>query len=262
MLMHSLWLILFFVSALQASPSEQWQFVKVKDLGTLPGGAALKKVTLREGSHQEQEAIITAVLFSEKKNELHVIDNSMRDKTLAQVMQEQHFLAGVNGGYFRPDGRPMGFVMSQGKVIHAQETAPRLLTGFVVVAGEKSQLLHVGEKIPEGATEILQTGPFLINHGVPVIGLETTRIARRTFIATDKDGLWMIGVISPVTLADAARVLLAAAPHFFSKHSIQRALNLDGGSSSALWADLSAEPFAQSEIGYVNNFLGIKIRKF
>ncbi|MBM3856471.1 MAG: phosphodiester glycosidase family protein [Verrucomicrobia bacterium] len=256
--MRFLLFFLIFVVSLQAAPSERWHLVKSKELGSLSGGVTLKSVTLREGSNPPQEAVVTAIVFSEKNVQLQVVDNPARDKTLAQVMKEEHFLAGVNGGYFRLDGKPMGLVISGRKTIHAQETAPRLLSGFVVGSEKKLQLVHVGEKMPSRATEVLQAGPFLINHQAPVIGLETRRIARRTFVATDGHGAWMLGVISPVTLAEAARVLLAAAPRFLPVYPLERALNLDGGSSSALWVDLTPEPFSQSEIGMVRNFLGIK----
>ncbi len=253
--------VFFCIASLGVAASVRWHVIKSRDRGSFPGGALLKSVTLKEVASTEKETgvTVTALVFKESAYQLQVMDNPVRDKTLAQVMREQHFLAGVNGGYFHPDGKPLGLMISQGKTIHTQETA-RLLSGFVIMAEEKLQLLRVGETMPTGATEVLQAGPFLIDHGSPVAGLETTRIARRTFVATDGHGLWMIGVISPVSLAKAARVLLAAAPRFFPTHSIQRALNLDGGSSSALWVDLLPEPFSQSEMGYVRNFLGVKVK--
>ncbi len=261
--MRRSWYFLVFlcIASLGVASSARWHVIKSRERGSLPGGALLRSVTLREIStvEKEREAVITAVVFQDRTYQLQVMDNPARDQTLAQVMREQHFLAGVNGGYFHPDGKPLGLLISQGKIVHAQETA-RLLSGFVVMAGEKLQLLRVGESLPVGATEALQAGPFLIDRQAPVVGLEATRIARRTFVATDGHGLWMIGVISPVTLAKAARVLLAAAPRFFPTHPIQRALNLDGGSSSALWVDLASQPFSQSEMGTVRNFVGIKMK--
>ena len=255
------WYFLIFlcIASLGVASSARWHVIKSIERGSLSGGALLKSVTLREIStvEKERETIVTAVVFKESAYQLQVIDNPLRDKKLAQVMSEQHFLAGVNGAYFHPDGKPLGLMISQGKIVHVQETA-RLLSGFVVMEGEKLQLLRVGETMPTGVTGVLQAGPFLIDHQAPVAGLEATRIARRTFVATDGHGLWMIGVISPVTLAKAARILLAAAPQFFPTHPIKRALNLDGGSSSALWVDLALEPFSQSEMGTVRNFVGMK----
>jgi uncharacterized protein YigE (DUF2233 family) len=204
-------------------------------------------------------AIVTAVVFQEDTYELQVIDNPERDKTLEHVMQERHLLAGINGAYFHPDGRPLGLMISQGKMVHGQENA-RLLSGFLFIERSRLQLLRSREKIPQAAVGALQAGPFLIDHQLPVVGLEATRTARRTFVATDGHGRWIIGVISPVTIDQAASILLAASPIFFSTPPIERALNLDGGSSSALWVARSPEPFSQQEIGMVRNFLGLTIK--
>jgi len=213
-----------------------------------------------EGPFFEKVGGLASLLFTRFFKKFYCIPKTYLLKTLDQVMREQHLMAGINGGYFHPDGRPLGLMLSQGKRIHGQESAS-ILSGFVVVTGEEIQILRVGEKMPTQPTGALQTGPFLINHQVSVVGLEATRIARRTFVATDGHGLWMIGVISPITLALAAPVLLAAAPALFPTHGIQRAFNLDGGSSSALWVDLSPEPFSQREVGTVRNFLTLKLKK-
>ncbi len=255
-------LIVVGLSSLDAASSGSWRVLKSKDQASLEGGAVLKSIILRESVSQEKESdiIVTAVVFKQSNYQLTVVDNPLLDKKLAQVMREQHFLAGVNGGYFHPDGKPLGLMISQGKKVHLQETAPRLLSGCIVATGQQLQLLRVQENMPAEATEVLQAGPFLIDHQTSVAGLETSRIARRTFVATDGHGLWAIGIISPVTLAQASRSLLATGEQLFPTHLIQRALNLDGGSSSALWVDGLPEPFSQSEIGVVRNFLGIKAR--
>ena len=245
-----------------AAPSSEWSVIKSKNLVSLSSGAVLRsvKVVQTPATGPSKEAHIEGVLFPSTSFRLQVIDHPPRDKTASQILQEYHYLAGVNGGYFHPNGTPLGLLMHHGKVIHPQEKA-RLLSGFFVATRHKMALLRVSESLPTGTKEVLQAGPFLIDHGNSVIGLETTRVARRTFLATDGHGLWLMGVISPTTLAEASRVLLAAAPQFFSTHKIKRALNLDGGSSSALWVAHQPEAYSQSEFGHVRNFLGLKLRK-
>ncbi|HLB34733.1 MAG: hypothetical protein A3F67_09455 [Verrucomicrobia bacterium RIFCSPHIGHO2_12_FULL_41_10] len=210
-----------------------------------------------KGGGDSENVHLEGVVFKDQFFRLEVVDNSMREKTLSQAMQEGHFLAGVNGGYFQPNGTPLGLVVHQKKILHSQEKA-RLLSGFLITEDHRMTLTRVGEKIPEGAIEVLQAGPFLIDHEMPVVGLEDQRVARRTFLATDGRGLWVMGIISPVTLADASRVLLVASPKLFLTGKIQRALNLDGGSSSALWVNFQSDPFSQSEWGTVRNFLGLR----
>src|SRR6202007_1397908 len=77
----------------------------------------------------------------------------------------------------------------------------------------------------------VQCGPFLVDEGSPVHGLDGSRLARRTFAATSSDHRAALGVCSDVPLAQLAQILATATPDF----RISRALNLDGGSSSAFW---------------------------
>lgn len=263
---YGIFLGVFLIAPLQGA-SQQWHVTKTKDLGTLSGEAVLRSVTVEkletpEKSYQKslcEEARIDALVFSSAAFRLQLLDSPERNKKLAQVMEGSDFLAGVNAGYFHPNGTPLGLVILQGKEIHPQEKA-KLLSGFLVITHDTFSLLRVGEKLPAHINDVLQAGPFLMDHRTTVLGLETTRIARRSFLATDNHNHWIMGVISPVTLAEASQILLAASPAFFKTTKIERALNLDGGSSSALWVDLKPIPFSQEEFGYVRNFLGLNVK--
>jgi hypothetical protein len=97
---------------------------------------------------------------------------------------------------------------------------------------------------------------MLVDLAKPVSGLEATREARRTFAATSRDRA-ALGVCSDVTLAEAARILSMSLGDF----KTQRALNLDGGSSTAFWfkrADGSA--FSIGEVKTVRDFVGVVAR--
>ena len=57
--------------------------------------------------------------------------------------------------------------------------------------------------------------------------------ARRTFAATGTNDRALLGVCSEISLAELAAIL--ATTRLADDLKIQRALNLDGGSSSAFW---------------------------
>src|SRR5438046_5916864 len=76
----------------------------------------------------------------------------------------------------------------------------------------------------------IECGPFLVDFAKSVRGLEAMRAARRTFAATGSGDRAALGFCSDATLADLARILAAPLGDF----KIQRALNLDGGSSSVM----------------------------
>nr|WP_245732023.1 phosphodiester glycosidase family protein [Thiocapsa roseopersicina] len=80
-------------------------------------------------------------------------------------------------------------------------------------------------------TALLQTGPYLVENARPVRGLSTADPRRRTFVATDWRGHWVIGATpSGLTLAELEAIL--AFPDDLTPWRVDRAINLDGGSSS------------------------------
>src|SRR5678815_5793979 len=80
----------------------------------------------------------------------------------------------------------------------------------------------------------VQCGPLLVERSVPIVGLDDRRKARRTFAGVDGKGRATLGVCSAVSLAQLGQIL--ALPEAAGKIRITAALNLDGGSSNAIWS--------------------------
>lgn len=201
------------------------------------------------------EATIELALFSTKSATLRVIDNPTGQLDLAVAMEREHCAAGVNGGYFDPADKPVGLLISDGKTIAPLRKA-RLLSGIAVVSDGRVQLLRVAEySSKQKAVAALQCGPFLVDRAQAVTGLDDTRSARRTFIAICGSDRAMIGYCSPVTLAQLAKIL--AKPGLGPDLKVQRALNLDGGSSSAFWFAGDRGAFSIPEQKTVRDFVGV-----
>lgn len=194
------------------------------------------------------------VLPDPKATRLLVLDNPGNGRRLDQAMAERGCLGGVNGGYFHADFEPIGLVVSEGRKIHGFERA-RLLSGVLAVREGQPSLLRSAELRPEETlSDGLQAGPFLVDRRRPVKGLEATKQARRTVIVSDQAGLYALAVAdAPLTLAQLAALL--AAPDIVHELRVERALNLDGGSSAALWSRTSAGQFYLPEWKRVRNFL-------
>ena len=223
------------------------------DRGDAPG-VEHRRVMLAESKTGER-ATVDLALFSTKLTTVRVIDNPAGEDNLAAAMRREQCLAGVNGGYFDPADAPVGLVISGGKQIAPLRKA-RLLSGVMVVSAGRVQLLRTAEYSPNRkATEALQCGPFLVDRGQPVPGLNDTRPARRTFILTGGPDRAAVGFCSGVTLAQLAKIL--ATQGIAPDLKIQRALNLDGGSSSAFWFAGDRGPFSISEQKTVRNFMGV-----
>jgi hypothetical protein len=240
-------LFLAFVPATHA----QWALTFRKTVAVLPGGAEFVE---REAQQDGGAVRVQGVFFTAKQARFAVIDNPGRI-SLGEAMSAAHALAGTNGAYFHADWTPVGLEIAGGAKIHGFEKA-KLLSGVFVVTKGSPRIVRSAKYTPAKAdSEALQCGPFLVEEGRIIAGLNAVRPARRTVVATDGRGKWALLIFSHVTLADTA-VLLASgvvSPDF----PVKQALNLDGGSSTALWVATAPKPFYLSEMGRVRNFLAI-----
>ena len=216
-------------------------------------GVEHRRIVLTK-SETGERATLNLALLSPKAATLRVVDNPAGED-LAAVMRRENCFAGVNGGYFDPENKPVGLVIGEGQLIAPLRKA-RLLSGVMIVTSSGIQLLRVAEYSPKRrATAALQCGPFLVDRGQSVPGLNDTRPARRTFVATGGADRAAIGFCSGVTLAQLGEIL--AAPGIAPELKVQRALNLDGGSSSAFWFAGERGPFSISEQKTVRNFVAV-----
>jgi exopolysaccharide biosynthesis protein len=195
------------------------------------------------------EATLDLALVSTKNATLRVVDNPTGSDDLAAVMRRTRGVAGVNGGYFDPQDAPVGLLVSEGKLIAPFRKA-RLLSGVLVVTKTRVDLLRSSEySSRKNVIAAVQCGPFLVDGGKPIAGLDNKRPARRTFVLTTGSDRVALGFCSTVTLAQLADIL--ATPEL----KTQRALNLDGGSSSAFWFAGERGAFSIAEQKTVRDFV-------
>ncbi len=201
------------------------------------------------------QATLDVALFSTKAATLRVVDSPGANTELATLMERENCIAGVNGGYFDPQYAPVGLLVSDGRVVAPQQRA-RLLSGVVSVVNGRVQVQRASEFSSKSKpTAARQCGPFLVDAGKAIPGLNKPREARRTFVATLSGERAAIGFCSHVTLAELASLL--ATPDTIAGVRVQRALNLDGGSSSGFWFAGEHRPFSISEQKTVRDFLAI-----
>jgi exopolysaccharide biosynthesis protein len=238
---------------LAGSGHATWTLSSAENEPGITAGIEHRRVVLASNANGN-EANLDIALFSTKSAMVRVIDNPGGDE-LAEVMRRTRALAGVNGGYFDPQNAPVGLLISEGKLIAPFRKA-KLLSGVVVVTKNRVELLRSAEySARKNASAALQCGPFLVDGGASVPGLNNARQARRTFFfttGTDRAGL---GSCSSVTLAELGEIL--ATPRLAGDLKVQRALNFDGGSSSAFWFAGKDGAFSIAEQKTVRNFVVI-----
>jgi uncharacterized protein YigE (DUF2233 family) len=157
-----------------------------------------------------------------------VIDNPDGER-LVGAMKSNQYVCGVNGGYFDENFKPIGIRIVNGETIAPLQRA-RLITAVLMASSRGVQIVRARAfSHGKNVSAAIQCGPFLVESSRPVRGLNDSAPARRTFAATARNDRALVGISSQVSLANLAKILATA------DLNLQRAMNLDGGSSTAFW---------------------------
>lgn len=222
---------LFFLPvALAISARAEWKIVSTE---SEPGLAGIEHRHVDvEDSAAGQRGVLDVAVFQAKSTALRVIDNP-DGQSLAAVMKREKFACGVNGGYFDTEFKPIGLRVADGTTLSPLRRA-RLITGILLQSDGGVDVVRVGEFSRTKKTVAgVQSGPFLVEGNKRIRGLNDSQLARRTFAAIATNDRALLGFSSDVSLAELANIL-ATAP-ILADSKIRRAMNLDGGSSSAFW---------------------------
>ena len=245
--------IALFVVAAEARG--EWHIVSGNTEPSAIAGVEHRHLVVQD-SGNSSPAIIDVALIAAKSARLRVIDNPTGNETLADAMQHGNCLTGVNGGYFDPNFKPIGLIISDGMII-SPLTRARLLTGVLCSSDRGIEIVRLGEfSRKQKLNAAVECGPFLIDLGNRIRGLDVTRSARRTFAAVARGGNAALGVSSDLSLAQLSEALSSISLR--DDFKIWRALNLDGGSSSAFWfARREGDVFSIPEEKTVRDFVAV-----
>jgi exopolysaccharide biosynthesis protein len=221
-------LVLFFTVV--AAAHADWN---VLSIASEPGRVGIEhRHIVVENTDADQRADLDLAIFSAKSCTVRVIDNP-DGQTLAGVMKRENCACGVNGGYFDTNFHPIGLRIANEQMIEPLRRA-RLITGVLLTSSRGVQIVRARDfSQRQEIAAAIQCGPFLVDASQRVRGLNDSQRARRTFAATATHDRALLGVSSEVSLADLATIL--ATRRIAGDSRIERAMNLDGGSSSAFW---------------------------
>ena len=172
----------------------------------------------------------TAVTFDRRNYFLKVIDQKEGPGTefARAEFAGQGSLAAINGGFFNPDGSPLGLVITDGQSRGAFNSHSFLGTG--IIDGENTILSH--RKSYQESSELVQSGPRLVWDQERLTGLSKSKERPRSFVIWDGNNHFGIGHADRATLQGLANNLQAQP---FEGFHIKYAINLDGGTSCDLW---------------------------
>jgi exopolysaccharide biosynthesis protein len=221
--------VLFFAAVVSAAHAE-W---KVLSSESEPGRAGIEhRHLVLENAAAGQRADLNVAIFSTKSCALKVVDNP-EGQSLGAVMKREKCLCGVNGGYFDTEFKPIGLRVIDGTTFSALRRA-RLITGILLQSDRGIDVVRAGEfSRTKKIVTAVQSGPFLVEGNKRIRGLNDSQLARRTFAGLATNDRALLGVCSDVSLAELANIL--ATTPIVADSKTRRAMNLDGGSSSAFW---------------------------
>lgn len=183
----------------------------------------------------------TYLTFDARRHTLEVVDQGQIGgtyQTASQVTAATSALATINGGFFTPEGKPLGLVYHEGNKV-----------GSVNSSSLGSGVIYVDQKLPTptiarretfqtwlsdssfSPKEVLQTGPFLVEDSLAVNGLTGTDARIRSLIIWDGKHHFALAQCANISLPNLAAAL---AEQPLPDFNIVVALNLDGGRSSDL----------------------------
>ncbi len=245
--------LLLLLVALAASAQAEWKIVSAE---TEPGRGRIdhRRVVVEDAAAGQRVAVDVAV-FPAKSTALRVIDNP-DGQGLGVVMKREKCVCGVNGGYFDTEFKPLGLRVADGTTFAPLRRA-RLITGILLQSDRGIDVVRVSEfSRTKKIIAAVQSGPFLVEGNKRIRGLNDAQLARRTFAGIATNDRAFLGFCSDVSLAQLANILAAAPIAADSK--IRRAMNLDGGSSSAFWFERDdSSAFSISGRKPVRDFVGV-----
>ena len=163
-------------------------------------------------------------------------DFQAKSATAKIFVEKSGAVAAINANYFDERGRPLAYLKTRDKEINRAVSKHALYTGVFAIVDGNPMVMHRDEFSPAQSSEALQSGPLLLNRGVPVETMRGLgRYARRTALGIDKERR----IIIVVTDAVLGGVSFVELQELFSNAKWQldtpELLNLDGGGSTQLY---------------------------
>lgn len=210
--------------------------VTAADWVRLESGLSYRKIEIHKRSSKVPYAL-HAFKIDPKKYDLRPLTAAPETyASIRRMVENSGALVGVNANFFDPHGKPLGLIISNGQEINPY----RPVSWWGVFYIEKG-IPHIvsgnqWRKSP-GVTIAIQTGPRLISKG------RTLRLkaesSQKTAVGITKNGeVILVSTLFPIDINELARLMVGSAQR--GGLECVEALNLDGGSSSQMYAKVGS----------------------
>ncbi len=199
-------------------------------IGWSPRGPGIDRTAFRFSTSTASEVIIYR--FSRTKHVFGFRHSTSSAAVSEWMGREPEALFAANGVYFHEDELPSGWFRAEGKVIgtrsfDADKSALLVLNPNPAILTNASEQKAAKQKVADGA----QSFPLLISGGIAAIKEDSGKVARRTFVGTDKTQEYLyVGVVpyTGISLYELSQALTRLPVRW------EAVLNLDGGPSSGM----------------------------
>lgn len=218
-----------------------------------PPAPVIPKHALKVRTSSYSGIDFTVVTFDRRDYRLKVVDQVGGPGSQFESARSaaQGGLAAINGGFFSPEGSPVGLVMTGGEARGYFNSSSFLGTG--ILDGEAVSLAT--RTTYKRSSELLQSGPRLVWKGEILTGLSSTSPRPRSFLIWDGSEHFGLAYADSASLQGLSQALQAQPiPDF----EINFAVNLDGGTSCDLWVSDSVPGGGFSK----NSFFRKKARNY
>lgn len=162
-------------------------------------------------------------------------DDKNNIASIPDLVNSHHAIIGVNGGFFNPDLKPLGLRISHGEIINPlKQTA---WWGIFFIRDNKAYIVPQNNYQPDKKIEFaVQSGPRLLTQG-KIHDLKPG-MANRSALCITQDGHVILLATEnlPVSTSELANIMRL--PRTQGGMDCVDALNLDGGSSTQLYAQI------------------------
>lgn len=162
---------------------------------------------------------------------VRAVDYGSQTSTAQEICRRSKASVCLNAGYFDEEARPLGLLMSRGKVLNQLHRGGATLTGIFQLARSGPAIITRAEGPSALALEAVQAGPRILHEGHIVRSVELAKSSRRTGVCIDQNGR----LILYVALPGVGGYPLAEVAEQLQRIGCQEALNLDGGGSTQMF---------------------------
>lgn len=156
--------------------------------------------------------------------------------TIEELVQSHHAIAGVNGGFFSPEFKPLGLRINEGK----EHSPLKNISwwGVFFIKDKQAYIVTQNNFQPDANIKFaVQSGPRLIINGkIPNL---KPGAANRTALGITKSGRIILLATENLPLTTLQLAQIMQSPTAEGGLNCLNAINLDGGSSTQLYAKIN-----------------------